>query len=208
MKPRQTAPVDSKLGVLDTYEAQEAELLAAEVRGRTWCFEQAVAELPFSDDVVLELHRVMFAPLFEWAGKPRTTAVGPGGVEQVACSQIRPELRKLSDDCAVWLAQLNEESTLEQYAHLVADVHHRFQQIHPFVDTNGRTGRVLDHFLLWACLGLRKQTAETSPIIAYVPAGDPDRRAYYAGLADADHYRPERLRVYYAERIRHALGHA
>jgi Fic family protein len=37
----------------------------------------------------------------------------------------------------------------EAVANVMADAHHRFQMIHPFKDTNGRTGRVLDHYVLW-----------------------------------------------------------
>lgn len=39
-------------------------------------------------------------------------------------------------------------------AHVIADAHHRFQWIHQFEDTNGRTGRVLDHYILRVTFGL------------------------------------------------------
>ncbi len=63
---------------------------------------------------------------------------------------------------------------------------------------------VLDHFILWSCFGLVSGSLETSPVIVYFP----DERSedeYYEGLLEADLYRPERLRSYYAERLEKAL---
>jgi fido (protein-threonine AMPylation protein) len=201
---RRTAPLDSKLGVLATYDEQEPHLIAAEWRGRVWVFAQATARRPLTDIAILELHDAMFAPLLDWAGRPRTKDVGPGGKVEVPFARVREELRKLGDDFDSWRAAIGEDPTLEQIAGIIADAHHRFQWIHPFVDTNGRTGRVLDLFVLWSCFGLASGSMETSPVIEYFP--DRDREdEYYAGLLEADLHRPERLRSYYLERLERAL---
>jgi tetratricopeptide (TPR) repeat protein len=186
---RRTAPLDSKLGVLATYDEQEPHLIAAEWRGRVWVFAQATDRRPLTDIAILELHDAMFAPLLDWAGRPRTKDVGPGGKVEVPFARVREELRKLGDDFDTWRAAIGEDPTLEQIAGVVADAHHRFQWIHPFLDTNGRTGRVLDLFVLWSSFGLASGSMETSPVIEYFPDGDRED-GYYRGLLEADLHRP------------------
>lgn len=202
---RRTAPLHSKLGVLETFEAQEPHLIEAEWRGRRWAHADARLRRELSDVVILELHETMFAPLLDWAGRTRTEDVGPGGKVSVPFTKVREELRKLAGDFGVWLEAAGQDPTLAEVAAVLADAHHRFQWVHPFLDTNGRTGRVLDHFLLWSCFGLASDSMETSPVIVYFP--DERRETdYYEGLLEADLGRPERLRAYYAERLEKALS--
>jgi hypothetical protein len=147
----------------------------------------------------------MFEPLFAWAGTPRTSAFGPGGIEYVPYTCVRAELRKLGGDFAAWLDAIHAESPLSAVASAMADLHHRLQWIHPFQDTNGRTGRVLDHFVLWSCFGLRSASPETSPVLEYFPNAEAQAR-YFEGLREADNYRPEKLRAYYIERVEMSLA--
>lgn len=147
----------------------------------------------------------MFSPLLEWAGRPRLVDVGPGGKVAVRFTEVREELRKLAGDFNAQLSLASEDPTLEQLANLLADTHHRFQWIHPFLDTNGRTGRVLDHFVLWSVFGLAGSTLETSPVIVYFPDRQQEDE-YYQGLNEADLHRPERLRAYYVDRLQSALA--
>jgi hypothetical protein len=202
---RRTAPLESKVGVLHTYEEQEPYLIEAEWRGRQWAYDESRVDRTLSDRGILQLHAAMFAPLLDWAGQTRTKDVGPGGKVAVPFANVREELRKLADDFGVRIASVGEDPSLEELADVVADTHHRFQLIHPFVDTNGRTGRVLDHFILWSCFGLASGSMETSPVIVYFPDADLENE-YYEGLVEADLHRPARLRAYYLDRIQRALS--
>jgi Fic family protein len=57
--------------------------------------------------------------------------------------------------------------------------HSFFEAIHPFVDGNGRTGRILTNYLL---------VSQGFPIIS-VKGGDASRKSYYDALQEADaHY--------------------
>lgn len=158
-----------------------------------------------SDFAILEMHAAMFAPLLDWAGRPRTEDVGPGGKVEVPFTRVREELRKLADDFAAWLNAAGQDPTLEDLANLLADTHHRFQWVHPFLDTNGRTGRVLDHFILWSSFGLASGSLETSPVLVYFP-DETQSDEYYEGLVEADLQRPMRLRAYYTGRLEEALS--
>ena len=53
----------------------------------------------------------------------------------------------LSLDLAAWIGDAATMDTAD-VANVIADAH-RFQLIYPFQDTNGRTGRVLEHYILW-----------------------------------------------------------
>jgi fido (protein-threonine AMPylation protein) len=148
----------------------------------------------------------MFCDLFAWAGHPRTEARGAGGIERVPAHEVRMELRKFTDDLAVWANGnlIRSEPDLRAIAHVVADAHHRLQWIHPFRDTNGRTGRVFDHGLLWATYGLSGETLEDSPVVEYFPDATSEDD-YFDGLEEADLGRPERLRRFYETRLEAAL---
>ena len=117
----------------------------------------------------------------------------------VPWTQVRVALRSLTADVATWVAGA-ERQELGSVATLIADAHHRFQWVHPFNDTNGRTGRVLDHFLLWVTFALHGNTRETSPVIEYFPS-EREEEEYYEGLNEADLGRPERLRAFYVARL-------
>lgn len=163
---RSTEPLETLQGVLTSYEQIEPLLSAAETRGRAlvfgWLRSNAESVWTPRDTDLLDLHRDMFSLVFDWAGRTRTDARGPGGIVHVPAHEVRIELRKLADDLQAWVATIGEsgEPDLGTLAHVIADTHHRFQWIHPFRDTNGRTGRVVDHGLLWATFALAGETAE------------------------------------------------
>jgi len=201
---RSTTPLHSKLGLLETYEQQNPPLAEAEWRGRAWAFEQARQSQPLKDFTITDMHRAMFEPLLDWAGSTRTEDCGPGAKLFVPWWGVRIALRNFQDDFALWLTQVGSNPSLEQIVGVVADAHHRFQWIHPFRDTNGRTGRVLDHFVLWSCFGLADTSLERSVIVEHFPDASREHE-YYEGLDEADLRKPKRLQAYYAERIQAAL---
>jgi len=116
-------------------------------------------------------------------------------------TEVRIELHKLCGDLktrvseAIWTG-----ATLGKIAAIVADAHHRFQWIHPFFDTNGRTGRVFDHLLLWQTFGAFGPDVQASLTLEHFPDADAEG-AYFDGLLEADNGRPGRLRAYYEARI-------
>ena len=200
---RRTEPLETLHGVIENYGEIGELLSAAEMEGRRWVFDrgrdvESTGKTPTDHDV-LELHRIMFGHFLEWAGATRREDRGPAGIVSVPWPDVRVALRNLSNDMVVWVSDLTTTDTAG-IAGVIADVHHRFQWIHPFRDTNGRTGRVLDHYLLWVTFGLRADSLETSPAIEYFPS-DAHEDEYYEGLLEADLGRPERIRAFYLERL-------
>lgn len=210
-KNRGTEPQDTLLGLLVSYDEIEPLLIQAETRGRRWAFERALigshlGQCPRDSDIY-DLHKFMFNPIYEWAGRPRNRDRGPGGVVYVSWINVRSELRQRFENLAVRTRSLVpsiETVDVSSAAEVVAQAHHDFQYVHPFLDTNGRTGRVLDHYILWVTLGLRSTTFETLPVLEYFPNENLENE-YFDGLAEADAGYTDRLTRYFADRINAAI---
>jgi fido (protein-threonine AMPylation protein) len=204
-RQRKTEPVETTRGVLRTYAEVEELLGEGELRGRRWLYDRARAGPPHTptDADILDLHLEMFRDIFAWAGRTRIDERGPNGIVNVHFTQVRPQLREFTLDLAARFAALVEPDVRDM-VELIAYAHHKFQWIHPFQDTNGRTGRVLDHYLLHVTFGLVEDDFASTRVLEYFPT-EQHESAYYDGLTDADHHRPERLQAFYEERIMAAL---
>jgi fido (protein-threonine AMPylation protein) len=200
---RRTEPLETLHGVVENYAEIEELLSDGEMRGRRWVFDRAQSDQHGgskpTDHDILDLHRAMFGEFLDWAGTTRRDDRGPGGRVSVPWPDVRIQLKNLGLDLAAWIGDTAMMDT-EAVANVIADAHHRFQWIHPFTDTNGRTGRVLDHYLLWVTFGLHSDSLETSPSIEYFPT-ERHEDEYYEGLLEADLNRPERLRAFFLERL-------
>jgi fido (protein-threonine AMPylation protein) len=200
---RRTEPLETLHGVVENYAEIEELLSDGEMKGRRWVFDRAQSAehggTKPADRDILDLHRVMFGEFLGWAGTTRREDHGPGGRVSVPWPDVRIQLKTLGLDLSAWIGDTSMVDT-EAIANVIADAHHRFQWIHPFKDTNGRTGRVLDHYVLWVTFGLHGGSLETSPSIEYFPT-EQHEDEYYEGLLEADLYRPERLREFYLERL-------
>lgn len=80
---------------------------------------------------ILDLHRIMFEHVYDWAGNFRTDDVGPAGIVRVNHLQIREELHKLTADASTWVSVIKGTESLASLAQVIADFHHRFEWIHP-----------------------------------------------------------------------------
>ena len=206
---RQTLPRATLQGKLAFYEELLPLLIEAEAKGRVWVYEQvndsAKRNLMPTDSDIYALHETMFSDLFRWAGKPRNDDRGPAGICNVPWSQVRIQLRQRFDNLAKRAKSLALDSAnsleIASVAKFTAQAHHDFQYAHPFADTNGRTGRVLDLYLLWVTFGLDRDTTE----IVHFPS-EAHKDEYYEGLGEADAGYTARLVAYYQERIEDAVA--
>jgi Fic family protein len=122
---------------------------------------------------ILTLHKILAADVMDQgdAGRYRDIQVYVGRYTPPA-----PQL--VSGLMADLLAWWNEQSREWSPVISSAILHHQFEDIHPFADGNGRTGRAL---ALWE---LYRRGFDTHHIFSVDEVYEEDRPAYYAALAN------------------------
>lgn len=141
--------------------------------------EHLLATLPLSQRVIRESHRVLLAGVRgrnKAPGEYRRIPnwIGPPGCTAETARFVPIDADKLPEAMSQW----------ERYAHSedsdrlvqLAILHAEFEALHPFLDGNGRLGRMLVPLFLWQTGLIRSPMFYIS---AYFEAG---RDAYYDGL--------------------------
>lgn len=100
-------------------------------------------ETRFSIGLILDLHRIGFSELYDWAGKWRTIDVQVGKLNPPTFTKVPNLMYQYADEVDFKLGSTTEKEAL---AEIFAYLHHRFVWIHPFNNGNGRTARLLLDF--------------------------------------------------------------
>ncbi len=132
------APNENKLGLTDKdlinqYEAKGIAL------AELFVF-QLDSEIEISTQLLLQIHRFAFSELYDWAGSWRTTAVTVGQLIPPNPKQILHLMYQLIDNLNF---KIKRSVTLNDYLDCLTFAHYEFVRIHPFNNSNGRTGRIL-----------------------------------------------------------------
>ncbi|MBE0521775.1 MAG: Fic family protein [Candidatus Methanoperedenaceae archaeon] len=122
---------------------------------------------PINHVVIQQIHEVVTAGILEDSGKYRTKNVRISGSAKTPPD--RSKVTKLMDDLIERIAQYKNH-TVE----VAAILHHRFVEIHPFIDGNGRVSRLLTNLYLIA--------QGYPPVVLKIE----DRGKYYRFLIAAD----------------------
>lgn len=126
---------------------------------------------PFSVKDLLKAHGTMMAALLDDAGKFRRSGVGVFNGD--VCIHMAPPAERvpqLMDDLFEWLATSTDHILIRSCV-----FHYEFEFIHPFIDGNGRTGR------LWQSLILGR----LSPVFEYLPVENmvySNQQGYYDAI--------------------------
>lgn len=108
---------------------------------RAWNFLIKQEEL--TEEIVLRTHRLLMTGQTltpDEIGYYRMVAVYIGGKEAIHYSEIKPAMD-------VWLKNVKASTQLPGRDGIFIEVDHiRYEKIHPFIDGNGRTGRM---FMNW-----------------------------------------------------------
>lgn len=137
-----------------------------EVRGygdaAKWVYGQALEPGEWTNEELItlqeirEIHFTAMTPVWTVDPHPHATAAEapgnfrqheiaqfPGGMKPPPWTALDPEIRE-------WLQGVNELTrfSTQPFAERLAVMHNRFEQIHPFLDGNGRTGRLVLNLIL------------------------------------------------------------
>ena len=97
-----------------------------------------------TEDVILQLHHLFYNGIDEDnAGQYRTEQVFISGTDF-----LPPAAEDVPGQMQAFIAELNLKSNLLHPVHLAAYAHRRLVDIHPFLDGNGRTARLLMNLIL------------------------------------------------------------
>lgn len=182
MKTGTTSFKDTLFGILP-----RQKVLKLEIEGNKKGIEfivslgETATEKDIDVPLILKLHKVSYAWIFPlWAGKFRTINVTYSGKDALEYYKIREAVTNLCLDLKTrtkHLPKSEDDDYISEVISLLAWFQHRFVQIHPFNDYNGRTARMLTTLLLLK-LNL--------PPIEIKADTKMDRRVYIKALQSAD----------------------
>jgi Fic family protein len=116
-----------------------------------WTLKAVIAKEPITEQMVLELHRVITEGTYDERRAERGERPGEYkhhhyvvGINEVGAAPetVSEEIGELLDDIASTNISAADVLTAAAYLHA------KFENIHPFADGNGRTGRVLMNYFL------------------------------------------------------------
>lgn len=141
--------------------------------------ENQLATLPLSQRVIRDTHRVLLSGV---RGRNKSPGeyrripnwIGPPGCTIENARFVPISADRLPDAMGQWERFIHAEDS-DKLVQL-AVLHAEFEALHPFLDGNGRLGRMMVPLFLWQCGLIRRPMFYIS---AYFEAG---RDAYYDGL--------------------------
>ena len=125
---------------------------------------------------LLALHRVALEGISTYAGNYR-----PAGIEIQGSKHTPPDAHLVPELVEDMCDYVNENWAASKPVHLAAYLMWRLNWIHPFVDGNGRTSRVISYVTLCVRLGFRLPGTMTIP-----EQIERDRNPYFRALDQAD----------------------
>ncbi|ETK10605.1 hypothetical protein T231_03995 [Tannerella sp. oral taxon BU063 isolate Cell 6/7/9] len=139
-------------------------------------------DTPISTTLLLDIHKIAFGHLYDWAGKWRTTNIVVGQLVPPAPHQIIQLMYHFVDNLNF---KISVATKRDEHMECLLYAHYEFIRIHPFNNGNGRTGRIL--------MNLIAMKFGYKPLILYHREGE-SRKVYIAAMKAADKGHLEPLR--------------
>jgi Fic family protein len=141
------------------------------------CGLKRLKELPLSLRLLRELHKILLEGVRGGESRPGEFRqvqnwIGPEGCNLEEALYVPPSVDEMNEALASLEKYLNQKDNLPPLIR-VGLVHYQFEAIHPFIDGNGRIGRLLIILLLcaWDIL--------PQPLLYLSPYFESNRQAYY-----------------------------
>lgn len=178
----------ASLADLYAYEANQLELFeqpadVREVHNYIRALEyglERIHELPLGLRLIRELHERLMAGVRGQDRHPgefrrESNWIGPQGCTAETATYVPPPMAEMRDAMAALELDIHAPSELPPLAR-IALIHYQFEAIHPFLDGNGRIGRLLITLLLceWGLL--------PQPFLYLSPYLEASRDTYYSLL--------------------------
>ena len=141
------------------------------------CGLKRLKEIPLSLRLLRELHKILLEGVRGGESRPgefrqAQNWIGPEGCSLEEALYVPPSVDEMNEALASLEKYLNQKDNLPPLIR-VGLVHYQFEAIHPFIDGNGRIGRLLIILLLcaWDIL--------PQPLLYLSPYLESNRQAYY-----------------------------
>ena len=131
-------PDDNLLGLTDKDKINEFEASGI-AKAELFTFELET-DVEISTSLVLEIHKIAFEQLYDWAGKWRTTEVSVGQLIPPKAVMVLQAMYQFLDNLNF---KISISKTLNEQIDCLVYAHYEFIKIHPFNNGNGRTGRIV-----------------------------------------------------------------
>lgn len=166
------SPEDNLLNLTDkdAINEQEAKGIA---RAELYIFHLDI-EAPITTSLILDIHRIAFSHLYDWAGKWRTINIIVGQLEPPQPFQVVQLMYQFIDHLNF---KISVAKTKEEHIECITYAHYEFIRIHPFNNGNGRTGRML--------MNLVAMKLNYQPLKLYYREGE-SRKIYIKAMKSAD----------------------
>lgn len=131
-------PDDNLLGLTDKNQINEFEATGI-ANAELFVFELE-DDVEISTTLILEIHKIAFSELYDWAGKWRKTEVSVGQLLPPKPTLVLQAMYQFLDNLNF---KISISKTPAEHIDCLVYAHYEFIKIHPFNNGNGRTGRIL-----------------------------------------------------------------
>lgn len=135
-------PDDNLLGLTDKNQINEFEATGI-AKAELYTFELDI-DVEISTTLILEIHKIAFEQLYDWAGKWRTTEVSVGQLIPPKPTLVLQAMYQFLDNLNF---KISISKTRKDHIECLVYSHYEFIRIHPFNNGNGRTGRILRNLI-------------------------------------------------------------